>query len=750
MSGGGGDLFGDGPSDSGRVVAVVPAAPTPGPYDYLAPDDPNAAALIPGSLVLAPLGGREVIGVVWGPGAGDVERRKLKTLLRPLDAPPLTAKNRQFLERAAAYTMTPLGEMARLATRAPQLAEPTPTKRMLAPGSLRFGGDGGLAATKSREQALAAFLRMTGGQPGALVAPGDLAREAAVGAGVVQSLAAAGVLRDTLAPRDAAYPRLDPARPRSPLSDAQAAAAAELSAAVAARAFRPVLLHGVTGSGKTEAYLEAIAECLAQGRQALVLLPEIALTDAFLTRLEARFGARPAEWHSASRGVERRRCWRAVARGSAQVVVGARSALFLPFKDLGLIVVDEEHDGGYKQEDGAIYHARDMAVLRASVEGAAVILASATPSLETWANAERGKYEKVSLPERFGPAVEPKIASIDIKRDRPERNCWITPPLARAVAETIARGEQALLFLNRRGYAPLTLCRKCGARFACPHCDAWLVSHRFSGKLVCHLCGHQESEPPKCRECGSDELAACGPGVERLAEEAKALFPEARLTILSSDVAQSTAALRETIDEIASGQADLIIGTQIVAKGHNFPNLTLVGVVDADLGLQGGDFRAAERTFQLLRQVAGRAGRAEKPGRALLQTVAPEQPVMQKLIEGDEIGFLTHEAERRAAEGVPPYGRYLGVIFSGPDEAKVWAVAQAFARAAEPIRAIGAELFGPAPAPIARIRGRVRVRMLVRAARGAPIQQAAAAWGAAVKARQGVRVAFDVDPQSFL
>ena len=748
-----GDLFGERVAD-GAVVSVVPAAPTPKAYDYLAPSELGAsdlgdAPLSPGELVLVPLGGRETIGVVWGPGTGEVARTKLKTVVRRLDAPALTEANRSFLERAAAYTMTPLGEMVRLATRAPQLAEPTPTKRALAKGEMRLGVDT-LAPTKSREKTLAAFRRLTGDRDDALVSPAELARAAEVGAGVVNALAAAGVLRETLAPRDGDYPRPDPDRPRSALSDAQAQAAEALSAAIKSRAFRPILLHGVTGSGKTEAYLEAIAECLRQRRQALVLLPEIALTDAFLKRIEARFGARPAEWHSAAKGVERRRCWRAVGRGQAQIVVGARSALFLPFRDLGLIVVDEEHDGGYKQEDGAVYNARDMAVLRASLEQATIVLASATPSLETWANAERGRYGKVSLPERFGTAVEPEVRAIDIRRDKPDRNRWITPTLAHEIAETIKRGEQALLFLNRRGYAPLTLCRKCGERFGCPHCDAWLVSHRLSGKLVCHVCGHQESEPPKCRACGSDELAACGPGVERLAEEAKDLFPEARLAILSSDMATTTSELREVIDTIASGGADLIIGTQIVAKGHNFPNLTLVGVVDADLGLQGGDFRAAERTFQLLRQVAGRAGRAEKPGRALLQTVAPEQQVMRKLIEGDETGFLEHEAHIREAEGVPPYGRYMGVIFSGPEEKKVWAVAQAFARAAAPMRAIGAEVLGPAPAPISRIRGKARVRMLVRAERGAPIQAAAAEWSAAVKARQGVRVVFDIDPQSFL
>lgn len=741
-------------AQEGRI-AVCPAAPIDGPLDYLdlAEPDMDAPPLIPGDYVAAPLGGREVLGVVWGPAAGGATappRKKLKRLIRRLDPPPMTAETRHFLERAAAYTLTPLGEMVRLATRAPDLTEPAPTRIVLRRG--RSTADE--PSTASRRQALDAFRRLADGDPEFQIPSARLAAAASVGATVVKALVAEGFLEEAQAPRDRPYPRLDPSRPEArrarPLSDQQAAAAAQLAASVDAGRFEATLIHGVTGSGKTEVYLEAVAACLRRGRQAVVLLPEIALTEAFLGRFEERFGARPAEWHSAVTGADRRRCWRAVAAGRAQVVVGARSALFLPYQDLGLLVVDEEHDSGYKQEDGAIYNARDMAVLRAQSHSAAVALCSATPSLETWANAEAGRYAKVTLPKRFGPAREPEIRAVDIRLDRPERGAWISPTLARAVAETLARGEQALLFLNRRGYAPLTLCRSCGERIGCPHCDSWLVSHRFSGKMQCHFCGHVESEPDACPSCGADALAACGPGVERLAEEAAARFPEARLALLSSDLAPNASELKARIAAIAAGDPQIVIGTQIVAKGHNFPNLTLVGVVDADLGLQGGDFRAAERTFQLLRQVAGRAGRAERPGRALLQTVAPDQPVMRMLAAGDEKGFLEAEAAARQAVGAPPFGRYLAAIFSGPDEKKVWDVANEFARCAAPFHDIGAQVLGPAPAPIPRIRGRARVRMLIKAARGAPVQAAALAWGARVKRRQGVRVVFDVDPQSFL
>ena len=552
------------------------------------------------------------------------------------------------------------------------------------------------------------------------------------------------------APRDPAFPRLDPGAGPLPLSPAQAEAAAALAAAVRAGAYSTTLLKGVTGSGKTEVYLEAVAEALRLGRQALVLLPEIALSAQFLDRVEARFGARPAEWHSGVTQAARRRAWTAVAAGDARLVVGARSALFLPFRDLGLVVVDEEHDGSYKQEDGALYHARDMAVLRASIEGAAVVLASATPSLESWANADAGKYARLDLPERFGVAELPEMRAIDLRAHPPEPGRWISDPLARAVAERLAAGEQALLFLNRRGYAPLTICRACGHQFGCDQCDARMVEHRFRQRLVCHQCGATKPIPDACPDCKTEgRMTVLGPGVERLAEEAAALWPDARLAILSSDLAEGPAALKARIEEIASGGADLVIGTQLVSKGHNFPLLTLVGVIDADLGLQGGDLRAAEKTFQLIRQVAGRAGRAERPGLALVQTHQPEHPALRAILSGDDEGFWRAEAEARRRALMPPYGRLAAVIVTGTDEARTWDAARALARTSDPLRAVGAEVWGPAPAPIARIRGRHRVRLLVRAAKGVPLQPALRAWTAAVPVPSTVRVTVDVDPQSF-
>jgi primosomal protein N' (replication factor Y) len=653
----------------------------------------------------------------------------------------MDAGMRGFLERAAAYTLTPLPAMLRLATRAPRLMDPPGAHKVYRPGDATPD-----RMTDARARVLA-VLRDHGGMGFGL---GDLCDLAGVSGSVVKGLVAQGALIEAQAPRDAPYPRLDPGRPGHALSDDQAAAAAALREAQKAGGYGTTLLRGVTGSGKTEVYLEAVAACLAKGRQALVLLPEIALTAEFIDRVEARFGARPAEWHSGAGQAGRRRIWKMAGEGGVQLVVGARSALFLPFRDLGLIVVDEEHDPSYKQEEGVLYHARDMAVLRASICGARVVLASATPSLESWANAEAGKYQRLDLAARYGAAALPEMRAIDLRAEAVPAGRWVSPTLRAAVNARLAAGEQAMLFLNRRGYAPVTVCRACGHQIGCEQCDARMVEHRFQNRLVCHQCGESAALPAACPACGVEgRLAAVGPGVERLAEEATALFPEARIAVLSSDLFGSARALKDQIAEIAAGAADIVIGTQLVAKGHNFPLLTLVGVIDADLGLQGSDLRAAERSFQLMRQVAGRAGRAERAGVALLQTHQPDHPVIRAILAGDEEGFWRAEADARRQAGVPPYGRMAGIILSSPDMKAVFDMGQTLARNAAPLRGIGAEVFGPAPAPIARIRGRHRVRLLVKAPKGAPLQDALGRWLAPVKLPAQMRLAVDIDPQSF-
>lgn len=723
---------------AGDLVGVLTTEPLGRVLDYRAPD----GGCGDGDFVEVPLGPRRVLGVVWGPGAGGWDPAKIRAVGRVLDARPMRAELRSFLARAAEYTLTPLPSMLRLATRTPGLGEPASVRRVY-----RLAGAVPNQLTEARHRVVEA-LRGFGGAP---VTLGELVEAAACGASVVKGLVKLGVVAEEDAPRDTPYPRLDAGRCVR-LEGEQVAAGDALVADVARGAFAATLLKGVTGSGKTEVYLEAVAECLRAGRQALVLLPEIALTAEFLTRVEARFGAKPAEWHSGVTMTERRRLWRMVSEGEAGLVVGARSALFLPFQDLGLIVVDEEHDTSYKQEDGVLYHARDMAVLRAAVCGCAVVLASATPSLESWANVETGKYRRLDLGSRFGAAELPEMRAIDMRSERLPGDRWISETLAAKVDAVVARGEQALLFLNRRGFAPVTLCRACGHQVGCDHCDARMVEHRFQKRLVCHQCGATKPVPLACPSCAVEgRMAAVGPGVERLAEEVAARFPSARVAVLSSDLFGSARALKEAIAGIAAGEADIIIGTQIVAKGHNFPLLTLVGVIDADLGLQGSDLRAAERTFQLMRQVAGRAGRtAERKGEAWLQTHQPEHPVIRAILGGDEEAFWRAEAAERRASGVPPYGRMAGIILSSTDVAQVFDFGAELARRCEPLKRIGAEVWGPAPAPIARVRGRHRVRLLVKAEKGAPLQTALAEWLGQFKLPRDLRLAVDIDPQSFL
>lgn len=723
--------------DDGALVAVLTTQPLDRLLDYHAPEGGCAR----GAFVEVPLGPRKVLGVVWGAGVGGFDPAKIRSVTRVLDVPPMRDEMREFLGRVADYTLTPMAAMLRMAARAPGLGD-APSMRKV----YRRGDGQPDRQTKARSRVLA-VLEEYGGLA---FTKTELADYAGVSVGVIDGLVKQGVVREEATPRDGPYPALDPSRPGVPLSDAQAAVAANLRSAVARDRYGTTLLKGVTGSGKTEVYLEAVAECLAKGRQALVLLPEIALTGAFLDRVEARFGARPAEWHSGVTMTERRRAWKMVATGGAELVVGARSALYLPFRDLGLIVVDEEHDGSYKQEDGVLYNARDMAVLRASLNDAQVVLASATPSLESWANAEAGKYRRLELDARFGTAELPQMHAIDMRAEDLPGSRWISPSLQRAVEARISAGEQALLFLNRRGYAPVTLCRACGQQIGCTQCDARMVEHRFLKRLMCHQCGDTRTIPETCPSCGVEgKLAPVGPGVERLAEEVATIFPEARVAVLSSDLFGSARALKDKIAEIAAGGADIIIGTQLVAKGHNFPLLTLVGVIDADLGLQGSDLRAAEKTFQLMRQVAGRAGRADRPGVALLQTFQPDHPVIRAILSGDEESFWRAEAAEREAAGVPPYGRMAGIVLSSPDVAQVFDFGAALARQDGPLREIGAQLFGPAPAPIARIRGRHRVRLLVKAAKGVPLQAALARWLAQRPLPANLRLRVDIDPQSF-
>ena len=709
-----------------------------GPLDYRVPREMR---VVPGSIVLAPLGPRQLAGVVWEPelmpSDAEVGDNRLRNLAAAYDLPPIAAPLRRLIEWTSDYYLAPPAAVLRMA-----LASASALDGGRTVIEYRATGRVPDRLTPQRAQALERI-----GERQGLVR--ELAMIAGVSDGVIRGLVKAGAIEAVEIAIDDPFALPDPDHAPPALSAAQKEAAGTIVAAVEAGVSQPCLLDGVTGSGKTEVYFEGIAAAVRAGRQTLVLLPEIALTEPFLKRFEARFGHLPVAWHSDLRQSQRRRAWRAIASGEAKVVVGARSALFLPYAKLGLIVVDEAHETSFKQEEGVMYHARDVAVMRGRFEGVPVVLASATPAIETRQMVEIGKYRELKLESRFGAAEMPEIVTVNLLEDPPARGRWLAPSLVTALEETRARGEQSLLFLNRRGYAPLTLCRHCGHRFQCPNCTAWMVEHRLTARLACHHCGHVMPPPAACPECHEeDSLVACGPGVERIADEVAAILPDARTAIVTSDTIWSPARAAEFVGRMEAREIDVVIGTQLVTKGYHFPNLTLVGVVDADLGLQGGDLRAAERSFQQIAQVAGRAGRGEKPGRVLVQTREPEAPVIRALVTGDVEGFYAAETESRREAGAPPFGRYAAIIVSSEKLDEAVETARLIGRTAPEVE--GMITLGPAPAPLAMLRGRHRQRLLVHARRALDVQDVIRNWLGALAWPRGVRVAVDVDPYSFL
>ncbi|WP_457939645.1 primosomal protein N' [Mesorhizobium sp. 10J20-29] len=719
-----------------KAAPVLVPMPAPRPYTYAVPD---GMTVVPGSIVRVPLGPREVAGVVWDSAADAVDPKKLRPISEAFDCPPIDRDMRRFVDWVSAYTLSPPGMVAKMLLRAPAAFDPEPWTE-------------GLKRTGSEPD------RMTAARNRVLEASNDgfawtrpgLAHAAGVSSTVIDGLRAQGVFETVMIP-----PRPVVAAPEAgfaapDLSPDQESVALMLRQSALAGGASVTLIDGVTGSGKTEVYFEAVAAALEKDFQVLILLPEIALTHAFLERFQDRFGAKPAEWHSDLAPRMRERVWRQVAEGTVRVVAGARSALFLPFNKLGLIVVDEEHDPAYKQEDRVSYNARDMAVVRGHISGFPVVLASATPSIESRVNAMQGRYALAKLPGRFAEAAMPDLRAIDMRRNPPARGKFLSPVLVSEIGKTLERGEQSLLFLNRRGYAPLTLCRVCGHRFQCPDCSSWLVEHRFRGQLICHHCGHNEKRPDACPECGTlDHLVACGPGIERIAEEVVADFPDARTIVLSSDIMGGVRRMRLELEAIAKGEADIVIGTQLVAKGHNFPNMTLVGIVDADLGLANGDPRAAERTFQLLSQVTGRAGRTGRKSLGLLQTFQPDHPVMRAIVSGDAEAFYEREIAEREKSGLPPFGRLAGIIVSAVTRAEAEGHARALRRSAP--RAADIHVLGPAEAPLSLLAGRHRFRLLVQGERRSDMQGFVREMlEKGPRARGSVRVSVDIDPQSFL
>jgi len=720
-----------------KIVDVLVPIALDQAYSYRVP---AGLSLEPGDVVAVPFGAREYAGVVWGEGNPRPGlHNKLKEVIGKLDVPPLKPELRSFIDWVAGYTLGARGMVLRMSLRMGEQLGPA-RERV----GVRLKGPAPKRMTKARARVIELF------SDGMMRGKSDAALEAGVSAGVIDGLIDEGTLETFVLPPEPVAQAPDPDFLAPDLTEAQTGAANILREMVAQGGFAAALVDGVTGSGKTEVYFEAVAENIRRGKQTLILMPEIALTTQFLDRFSARFGVQPAEWHSQLSPRKRARTWAAVSEGEIAVIVGARSALFLPYSDLGLIIVDEEHDQAYKQEDGIHYHARDMAVVRAHEEKIPIILSSATPAVETEVNARRGRYKRLSLPQRFGGQHMPHIEAIDMTREGPPRGRFIAPRLAEAVKIAIERGEQALLFLNRRGYAPLTLCRACGHRLDCPNCDAWLVDHRFRRRLVCHHCGFSKPLPETCPKCqAAESFTAVGPGVERLQEEVAALFPQARTIILSSDLVESVERLRQELDDVAEGRFDIIIGTQLVAKGHHFPRLNLVGIIDADLGLANGDPRAAERSFQLLHQVVGRAGREAGQGVGYLQTHQPEHPVMRALIAADRAAFYDTEIDSRERTHYPPFGRLAAIVVSGGDKHETESFARKIAGSAPLDDAV--RVLGPAEAPLAVVRGRHRQRLLVKSPKAFDLSGYMRGWlSQAPKTRGTLKIEVDIDPQSFL
>jgi len=703
--------------------------------DYLIPDTFDLQV---GDHVRVPLGNSRIRGVVTEVcDVPDTETGfKLKAVLERIDDPPVPPQSLEFWLKAAGWTLTPPGVFLTgclSGLRAPRAVVQYVYARTDKPADK--------LKPKQRAVLEAALVPRSAA---------ELGRAAAVSASVVQTLEKNGYLQKRVR-ETAEFAAPDPAFNPPVLNDSQYAADQLIRAEWDRQVYSTVLLDGVTGSGKTEVYLESVARALRDDPEAqiLILLPEIALTTAVMGRMAARFGTEPVQWHSALSQGQRRRVWEGVATGQVRLVVGARSALFLPFARLKLIIIDEEHDASYKQEDGVRYQARDLAVMRAHRDNILLVLASATPSMETLTNAQKGRYRWIRLENRHGVAQLPDIDLIDLKSQPPEKGFWLSDRLVAEMTATLSRGEQILLFLNRRGYAPLVLCRACGERMTAPHTDSWLVEHRATNRLVCHLTGFSMKKPERCPHCGAlDSLTAVGPGVERILEEVSERFPAARAEIFSSDTAPDAESSAALIRRVEDNQTDILIATQAAAKGHNFPNLTLVGIIDADLGLKGGDLRAAERSFQLLAQATGRAGRAQKPGRAFLQTYTPEHPVMQALKAQDRDAFFAYEQMGRDMARFPPFGRLAAVILSAKDRAGLERFSRELALAVP--NTDGIDVFGPADAPIALVRGQWRKRFLVRADRNRDLQGFVSVWTRAIKKPNAVRLIVDIDPYSFM
>ena len=727
------------------IVGVLLPLPFNKIFDYRIDEDAQ-----PGEMVRVSFGKEVLVGVIWKTGKeADIDLSKIKPVIEKLSFPPLSPQLMKFITFVAAYNMSFLGLVLKMVLSVKGVFDDPKTTVLY-----KLSGKTLAEAKLKNSDARWRVIDLLKHYP---YTRAEIGRGAKVGQPVIKSLIDAGVLVPELVKIKRDFPLPDVNFAKVDLT-AEQQNAADILCAKTGCGFSVTLLDGITGSGKTEVYFEAVAKALAAGHQVLIMVPEIALTSQWLTRFAKRFGVKPACWHSGLGNRERIDTWLGIIENRAKVIIGARSALFLPYADLGLIVIDESHDQSFKQEDVVNYQARDMAVVRAKMEQFPVILSTATPDLETIYNVENGKYDVVRLTSRFASAVLPEIKIIDLKKDKPQKFAkdngimsigWLAPSLVEALKNNFEKSEQSILFLNRRGYAPFTICRDCGHRFQCPNCTSWLTEHRRTKSLICHHCGYSVPIPASCPECGSQEgLAACGPGVERIAEEVIMRFPDARIDILSSDITPTLSDISKVITRMENHETDILIGTQILAKGHHFPSLTLVGIVDADLGLMGSDLRAAERTYQLLSQVSGRAGRGSKKGTVYLQTLYPDNAVLKALLSNRREDFIELEQQSRRLLRLPPYGKLAAVIITGQNQSVTERTAVSLGKCAPNTDTI--TTLGPAPAPVFMLRGKYRYRLLLKTPRNVNIQEILRTWLKQINLPNNVRVQIDIDPYSFM
>lgn len=714
------------------VIFTNPKLPV---LDYSTLDD----SVEIGSLVEVPLGSKVVIGVVWSAGNTKFDHSRLKQIIGTINNIKLEPEFISFLKKAHAYTLSPLQSFLKMAVQSLNFH-----KDQKVAISYKLNNSDHFQITQ-RQKELVTYIKE---QPQSIAQYTKIKKDLGISFSVIKSLEKKGVLSKFIENK---YNQERIFNEPIILNSEQRRAVSQLRISYVKNEFRTWLLFGITGSGKTEVYLNLASERIEKGEQVLILLPEISLTVDFHQRIMKRYGALSGEWHSQLNLNERRRVFKNVVNGHIKLVVGARSALFLPFKNLSLIIVDEEHDASYKQEETPIYNARDLAVLRASTLKSQIILSSATPSIETWHNCRLGKYHKVDLLKRFGEVYEPRVTLIDMNVEETPKNSWISVPMIEQIKISLEKKEQVLIFLNRRGYAPIVFCTACRISLECKNCSTKLVYHKKKNCYLCHICGYKVPEITECVKCKSaDNFIPIGPGVERIRDEISKLFPDALSKIFSSDSFLKGEKNVEDMDKIKSGEIDIIIGTQLISKGYNFPHLKLVAVIDADMGLNSGDHRVMEKSYQVIKQVVGRAGRYASDGKALIQTWMPRHPVLQALLEDQGEKFLNAELEQRIEANFPPHGKLISLILSGKNESTLMDFGIKLKNQFYSLNLQDFEIFGPAVAPISRIKNKTRVRLLIKSNKMTKISQIEVRdWLKNILVPNNVYFSVDIDPYNF-